>query len=48
MSYQDHVFAYFLYILGDGAGGNLAAAVSLKLRDEKWSPTLKMQVRSPH
>ena len=33
------------YVAGDGAGGNLAAAVALKLRDENWSPALKMQVR---
>lgn len=31
-------------VAGDGAGGNLAAAVSLKLQDEKWSPRLKMQM----
>jgi acetyl esterase/lipase len=29
---------------GDSAGGNLAAAVSLKLRDEKFKPALKLQV----
>ena len=30
--------------LGDSAGGNLAAAVSLRLRDEKVRPALKIQV----
>lgn len=31
-------------LAGDGAGGNLAAAVTLKLRDENWSPGVKMQM----
>ena len=29
---------------GDSAGGNLATTVSLKLRDDKFQPTVKMQV----
>ena len=29
---------------GDSAGGNLAAAVSLKLRDDKFQPAIKLQV----
>ena len=30
--------------LGDSAGGNLAAAVSLRLRDEEMAPPIKLQV----
>ena len=29
---------------GDSAGGNLAATISLKLRDDKFEPPIKMQV----
>jgi len=32
------------YLTGDSAGGNLATTVSLKLHDEKFEPTVKMQV----
>ena len=38
------LLSYLSYVAGDGSGGNLAAAVALKLRDEKWTPALKMQV----
>jgi len=31
-------------LAGDSAGGNLAAAVSLKLRDDKFQPAIKLQV----
>ena len=30
--------------VGDSAGGNLAAAVALKLRDDEFQPAIKMQV----
>ena len=33
----------FNHFAGDSSGGNLAAAVSLKLRNEVFSPALKMQ-----
>ena len=33
-----------MFILGDSAGGNLAAAVSLKLRDIQITPRPKLQV----
>ena len=35
-----------LYVspLGDSAGGNLAAAVAQRMRDDKFTPTLKMQI----
>jgi len=33
-----------LYSVGQSAGGNLAAAVALKLRDDKFQPVIKMQV----
>ena len=46
-----NVYLYYLYELcnyislsGDSAGGNLAAAITLTLRDEKFSPALKAQV----
>jgi len=35
---------YFRRFTGDSAGGNLAAAVALKLRDENFKPKVKMQV----
>ena len=38
-----YIFLYFVYS-GDSAGGNLAAAVSLRLRDEKIKPTVKLQI----
>ena len=34
----------YFYVAGDSAGGNLAAAVSLKLRDEGFAPKIKLQV----
>ena len=43
--YRATLMTSFMAPLGDGAGGNLAAAVTLKLRDENWSPGVKMQVR---
>ena len=33
-----------LDLTGDSAGGNLAAAVALKLRDEEVTPSLQAQV----
>ena len=34
---------YFIVCIGDSAGGNLAAVVALRLRDEGFKPCLKMQ-----
>ena len=33
-----------LLTAGDSSGGNLAAAVTLRARDENWNPALKAQV----
>ena len=35
---------WWIRLTGDSAGGNLATAVSLKLRDDKFQPAVKMQV----
>ena len=37
-------FDMILPVAGDSSGGYLTAAVSLRLRDEKWSPQPKLQV----
>ena len=46
---NEHMFLSKLHFVissppGDSAGGNLAAAVALRLRDDKVTPTLKMQI----
>jgi len=40
-----HIKKYDVKCLtGDGAGGNMATAIALKLRDDKFEPAIKMQV----
>ena len=45
LSYVCTVYMYIVIDLsGDSAGGNLAAGISLKLRDDKFKPMPKVQV----